>query len=380
MTKGTTKRMIIMLLIAALVFGGIYGFQLFRNSMIQKAIKGQGMPPQAVSTIVAQMQTWQPSVEVVGNLRASSGANLAAEVSGLVSAIHFKSGARVKAGQVLVELNAAPQKAQLEQLKAAAALAQQNYQRDLAQLNVQAISQAAVDADASNLKSAQAQVAAQQAVIAQKTIRAPFSGRLGIRQVDMGQYVGPGTALVNLQKLDPMYLDFTVPQAQIDMIKVGEKITAYTNALPGKIFTGHIAAIEPQVDTATRNIKVRARFANPDGALLPGLFATARVGNGATQQYITLPNTAVAYNPYGSTVFIVKDAGKSKDGKAQLTVQQRFISTGLTRGDQVAVLTGLQAGETVVTAGQLKLHNGAPVIVNNSVPPSNNPNPEVKDE
>lgn len=379
MTKGTTKRMIIMLLIAAVVFGLIYGFQLFRNSMIQKSIRGQGMPPQAVSTTVAQMQTWQPSVEVVGNMRASSGANLSAEVSGLVSAIHFESGATVKAGQVLVELNAAPQKAQLEQLKAAVALAQQTYQRDLEQFKVQAISQATVDVDASNLKSAQAQVAAQQAVIAQKVIRAPFSGRLGIRQVDLGQYVGPGTVLVNLQKLNPMYLDFTVPQAQIDLIKVGEKITANTNALAGKTFTGQITAVEPQVDTATRNLKVRARFANPYGVLLPGLFATARVGNGGTQQYITLPNTAVAYNPYGSTVFIV-NSGKGKDGKAQMTVQQHFITTGLTRGDQVAVLSGLKGGETVVTAGQLKLHNGAPVFINNSVQPSNNPNPEVKDE
>ena len=380
MTKGTTKRMIIMLLIAALVFGLIYGFQLFRNSMIQKAIRGQGMPPQAVSTIVAQMQSWQPTVEVVGNLRASSGANLSAEVSGIVAAIHFESGANVKAGQVLVELNAAPQIAQLAQLKAAAALAQQTYQRDLAQLKVQALSQATVDTDAANLKSAQAQVAAQQAVIAQKIVRAPFSGRLGIRLVDLGQYVGPGTSLVNLQKLDPMYLDFTVPQAQIDLIRVGETISARSNSLPGKTFSGKIEAIEPQVDTATRTLKVRARFANPHGDLLPGVFATAQVGNGGAQQFITLPNTAVAYNPYGSTVFIVKDGGKGKDGKARLTVQQRFITTGLTRGDQVAVLTGVKAGETVVTAGQLKLHNDTPVFVNNSIQPSNNPHPEVKDE
>ena len=380
MTKGTTKRMLIMLLIAALVFGAIYGFQLFRNSMIQKSIRGHGLPPQAVSTIVAQMQSWQPSVEVVGTLRASNGANLASEVSGIVSAIHFKSGATVKAGQILVELNAAPLIAQLEQLKAVAALAQQNYQRDLAQLKVQALSQAAVDTDATNLKSAQAQVAAQQAVIAQKTIRAPFSGRLGIRQIDLGQYVAPGTAFVNLQKLDPMYLDFTIPQEQIRLIKVGEKINATSNALPDKIFTGRISAIEPQVDIATRNLKVRARFANPEGTLLPGLFATARVGNGGSQQYITLPNSAVAYNPYGSTVFIVKNTGKGKDNPPQLTVQQRFITTGLTRGDQVAVISGLQAGDIVVTAGQLKLHNDTPVFVNNSIQPANNPHPEVHDE
>ena len=380
MTKGTTKRMIIMLLLAATVFGGIYGFQQFRNKMIQQAIKGQANPPQTVSTTVAQTSTWQPSVEAVGNLRASKGTSLAAEVSGIVTVIHFDSGKMVKAGQLILELNAAPLKAQLEQLKAAARLAKQNYDRDLAQLKVHAVSQAAVDIAAANLKSALAQVTMQEAIIAQKSIRAPFSGQLGIRQVDLGQYLAPGTALVNLQQLDPMYLDFTVPQAQIDLIHVGENVTVQTNAFPNKVFTGTISALEPQVDISTRNLKVRASIANPDGELLPGLFATARVNKGDKKQYITLPNSAIAYNPYGSTVFIVKSEGKGADGKPKLVVEQRFVTTGLARGDQVAVLSGLQMGEVVVTSGQLKLRNGTPVIVNNSVQPSNNPNPEVKDE
>lgn len=380
MAKGSTKRMIIMLLLVALVFGAIYGFQQFRNQMIQKAIKGKGMPPQAVSTIVAQTSPWQPTVEAVGTLRASSGANLAAEVGGLVTAIHFESGQTVKAGQLLVELNAAPLKAQLEQLKTGVILAQQNYDRDVAQLKVQAISQAAVDTDAANLKSAQAQVATQQANIALRSIRAPFAGRLGIRQIDLGQYVAAGTAIVNLQKLDPMYLDFAVPQDQIDLIHVGDKISIKTNALADKNFMGSVTAIEPQVETATRNLKVRARIANPKGELLPGLFATVRIDEGGKRQFITLPNAAIAYNPYGSTVFVVKDAGKSADGKANLTVEQRFVTTGAVRGDQVAVLTGLKAGETVVTAGQLKLHNGSTVFINNSILPSDNPNPQVSDE
>jgi membrane fusion protein (multidrug efflux system) len=380
MTKGTTKRMVIMLLLATLVFGGIYGFQQFRNKMIQKAISGKGMPPQAVSTIVAQASTWQPSVEAVGTLRAAKGANLAAEVSGLVSAIHFDSGETVKAGQLLVELNSEPLKAQLEQLKSAAALAKQNLERDSAQFKVQAISRAAVDTDAANLKSAQAQVTAQQATIAQKSIRAPFPGKLGIRQIDLGQFLAAGTTIVNLQKLDPMYLDFSVPQGQIDLIHVGDKIAVQTSALPGKTFTGTISAIEPQVDMATRSLKIRAKIANPKDELLPGLFATAEVDEGAKRQYITLPNSAIAYNSYGSTVFLVKDAGKDKDGKSKLSVEQRFVTTGATRGDQVAVLTGIKAGETVVTSGQLKLHNGAPVFVNNSVPVANHANPKVSDE
>jgi membrane fusion protein (multidrug efflux system) len=362
------------------VFGGIYAFQQFRNKMIQQSIKGQANPPQSVSTTVAQTSTWQPSVEAVGNLRASKGTSLAAEVSGIVTAIHFDSGKMVKEGQLILELNAAPLKAQLEQLKAAARLAKQNFDRDRAQLKVHAVSQAAVDLAAANLKGALAQVTMQEATIAQKSIRAPFDGQLGIRQVDLGQYLAPGTALVNLQKLDPMYLDFSVPQAQIDLIHVGENVTVQTNAFPNKVFTGTISALEPQVDISTRNLKVRASIANPNGELLPGLFATARVNKGDIKQYITLPNSAIAYNPYGSTVFIVKSEGKGADGKPKLVVEQRFVTTGLARGDQVAVLSGLQVNEVVVTSGQLKLRNGTPVIVNNSVQPSNNPNPEVKDE
>jgi len=380
MTKGTTKRMIIMLLIAAIIFGGIYAFQQFRNKMIQQAIKGQANPPQSVSTTVTQTSPWQPSVEAVGNLRASNGTSLASEVSGIVTAIHFDSGAIVKTGQLILELNAAPLKAQLEQLKVSVRLAKQTFDRDLAQLKMQAVSQAAVDISAANLKSALAQVTMQEAIIAQKSIRAPFSGQLGIRQVDLGQYLAPGTALVNLQKLDPMYLDFTVPQAQIELIHVGDSVTVQTNAFPNKTFTGTISAIEQQVDIATRNLKVRASIANPNGELLPGLFATARVKRGDEKQYVTLPNSAIAYNPYGSTVFIVKNEGKGADGKPKLVVEQRFVTTGFTRGDQVAVLTGLQVNEVVVTSGQLKLRNGTPIFVNNSVQPSNNPNPQVKDE
>jgi len=380
MTKGTTKRMIIMLLLAAIVFGGIFAIQQFRNKMMQQGIRGQANPPQSVSTTVAQMSTWQPSVEAVGNLRASNGTSLAAEVSGIVKAIHFDSGEMVKTGQLLLELNADPLKAQLKQLYAAVGLAKQNFKRDFAQHKVQAVSQATVDNSAANLKSALAEVTMQKAIIAQKSIRAPFAGRLGIRQVDLGQYLAPGTALVNLQKLDPMYLDFTVPQAQIDMIHVGENVDVQTSAFPNKVFIGTISAIEPQVDIATRNLKARASIPNPDGELLPGLFATARVNKGEEKQYVTLPNSAIAYNPYGSTVFVVKNKGNEADGKPKLEVEQRFVTTGLVRGDQVAVLSGLQANEVVVTSGQLKLRNGTPVNVNNSVQPSNNPNPEVKDE
>ncbi|MGE5087972.1 MAG: efflux RND transporter periplasmic adaptor subunit [Candidatus Levyibacteriota bacterium] len=377
MAKGTVKRMIIMLVIAAVIVGGVVGFQQFKNTMIAKAIKGGANPPQAVSTTVARDSDWQPTVEALGNLRASQEAALSAEVGGLVTAIHFDSGEKARAGQALVELNPSPLKAQLAQLEAQAALAEVNLKRDEAQLKIRAISQAAVDNDVATLKSAQAQVAAQKALIAQKTIAAPFSGQLGIRQVNLGQYLAPGSPIVTLQKLDPMDVDFTVPQNQIDLIRIGMKASLQTSAAPGKTFEATVTAIEPQVDTNTRNLKVRARVPNPKGELLPGVFATLRITQGEPRQYVTLPNAAVAYNPYGATVFVVKDEGKGPDGKPKLVAEQRFVTPGATRGDQVAIVQGLKAGETVVTAGQLKLRNGSPVVVNNSVQPSDNPNPQV---
>ncbi|MDD4966640.1 efflux RND transporter periplasmic adaptor subunit [Halothiobacillus sp.] len=380
MKKGTPIRMIIMLLLVALVFGGIYGFQQFRNEMISKAIRGKGIPPQAVSTIVVKKEEWQPKVDVIGSLQAEQSTQLATEVSGLITQIHFKSGQAVKAGEKLLELNDAPLKAQLAQLQAAATLARQNLTRDQAQLKISAVSRAVVESDQATLKSAEAQVKQQEALIDQKILKAPFAGKLGIRKVDLGEYLSAGTAVVSLQKLDPMYVDFTIPQSELSLVTIGKKISIQTNAFAGKTFEGKITAIEPQVDTSTRNITVRAAIANPDGMLMPGLFVTAHVDQGEPQQYLTLPSTAIAYNPYGSTVFVVKDEGKDDKGKPKLTVEQRVVTTGPTRGDQVAVLSGLKAGETVVTAGQLKLRNGAPVFINNSIQPSNNPHPEVKDQ
>ncbi|MGC2458792.1 MAG: efflux RND transporter periplasmic adaptor subunit [Gallionellaceae bacterium] len=377
MTKGSTKRMIIMLIIAGVIMGGVVAFQGFKNKMIAQGIRAQANPPQTVSTTVAQESSWQPTVEALGSFSASEQASLSAEVSGLVTAIHFDSGQKIRAGQPLVELNPAPLQAQLGQLEAQAALAEVNLKRDEAQLKIQAISQAMVDTDAAMLKSAQAQVREQKALIAQKTIAASFSGQLGIRQVNLGQYLAPGASVVTLQKLDPMEVDFTVPQSQIDLIRVGMKAAIDSSAAPGKTFNATVTAIEPQLDTTTRNLKVRARVPNPKGELLPGVFATVRITEGKPRQYVTLPNAAVAYNPYGATVFIVKDDGKEADGKPKLVAEQRFITTGPTRGDQVAVLNGVKAGETVVTAGQLKLRNGSHILVNNSVHPSDNPNPQI---
>jgi membrane fusion protein, multidrug efflux system len=375
-----TKRMVVMLLIAGVVFGGIFGFQAFKSHMIKKYLSSQGVPPQTVSTMKAAFQEWQPALNAVGTLRAVRGADLAPEVAGVISAIHFRSGDEVKAGTPLVQLNAASDIAQLESLKAAAELAGVNYRRDQSQLKIQAVSQATVDADAANLKVAQAQMAAQQALVDKKNIRAPFAGRLGLRVVDLGQYVAPGTKLVTLQALDPIDVDFSVPQSALAGIHTGLKVAASADALPGERFEGTIAAIDAKVDPATRNVQVRASLSNPNHHLLPGMFVTVAVETGAKEHLLTLPQTAITFNPYGNTVYVVEEKGKGANGKPQLVATQRFVTTGPTRGDQIAVLSGVKEGETVVTAGQLKLRNGVPVIINNSVQPSDQAAPKPQEE
>lgn len=377
MNKATTKRMLIMLAIAAVVMGGVIGFQTFKSRMIAKAILGAGIPPQTVATAVATVSSWQPTVDALGNLRADQQATLSTEVGGLVTAIHFSSGATAHAGQPLVELDPAPLRAQLAQAQAQAHLAEINLARDRSQLSVQAISQAQVDTDTANLEGARAAVKAQQALLAQRLIVAPFAGRLGIRQVDPGQYLAPGAAIVTLQKLDPMQVDFTVPQSQVDLVHVGMKATLACSCAPGHTFDATVEAVEPQIDAATRNLKVRARVPNRGGALLPGAFATVTLRSGAAHDYVTLPNAAISYNPFGATVYVVEHKGAGADGKPRLVAQQRFVTTGMTRGDQVAIVSGVKAGETVVTAGQLKLHNGSVVLVDNTVRPADSANPQV---
>ena len=378
-TGRTTLRMIIMLVIAAVLIGAVTWFHVFKGQMIAKYMKSMSNPPQTVSTAVAKDETWQPTVQALGTLRASQQASLGAPVGALVTGIHFRSGEQVRAGQALVDLDPAPLRAQLVQLQAQLHLAQLNLRRDRAQLAAHAVSQAVVDTDEATVQSDEAGIAAQKALLAQHVIAAPFSGRLGLRQVDLGQYLAPGGVAVTLQKLNPMLIDFDVPQKQIDLIHVGMKAELSTSAVPGKTFVGEVTAVEPQIDTSTRNLTVRARVANPGDELLPGVFASVTLQQGAPKQYITLPNAAVVYNPYGDTVYLVKDEGKGPDGKPRLVAEQRFITTGPQRGDQVAVLKGLKPGDTVVTSGQLKLRNGTPLLINNSVRPSDSPDPTVSD-
>ena len=375
----TPKRMIIMLVLTGLVLAAVFGFEAFKGVMIRKFMATLSNPPQTVSTMVAASTEWRSQIEAVGSVRAVNGANLSAQVAGTVSAVHFQSGADVKKGDLLLELESADDVAHLEALKATAALAQLTYDRDRTLVKTNAVSQQTVDTDESNLKNAKALVAQQQALVDYKFVRAPFAGRLGIRQVDLGQYLAAGTAIVTLQQLDPIYVDFYAPQQSIAQLKVGQAATAKVDTYPDRHFEGKILAINSLVDAATRNVLVRAEFANKDGFLLPGMFATVDIDTGAPQKYVTLPQTAVAYNSYGDIVYLVEDKGKDANGKPQLVARQTFVTTGATRGDQVAIVKGVKDGDTVVTAGQVKLRNGTPVLINNTVQPANDPNPKPVD-
>ena len=363
------KRMVIMLVAVAIVFGGIFGFQLFKAAMIKKFITALGNPPQTVSVTRAAQGEWQTRLEAIGSLRAVKGADLSLELSGVVELISFNSADDVAEGAQLLKLRTADDVARLESLQAIASLNEITNERDQKQFKMQAVSQATLDTDAANLKNARAQVVQQQAMIDKKILRAPFAGHLGIRAVDLGQYLGPGTVIVTLQALDPIYVDFFVPQQAIDQLRLEEAVTVHVDAFKGETFTGKISAINPKVDTGSRNVQVRATMQNADHKLLPGMYATVEIATGSPQNYVTLPQTAITYNPYGDTVYVV-DKGTGADGKPQLTARQTFITIGPTRGDQVAVLKGVEDGDTVVTAGQIKLHNGSVVLIDNSVTPT----------
>ena len=379
------KRMTIMLIVVGLLIGGVVGFNIFKGVMIQRFMASSPVPPATVSTTKADYQQWQPQLTAVGTLRAVRGVDVTTEIAGLVRSVDFKSGDEVKFGQVLTQLNADSDLAQLHSLEAAAELAATVYERDKAQVEAEVLSQAQLDNDAADLKSKRAQVAQQVATLDKKTIRAPFAGKLGISTVNPGQYLNPGDKLVTLQTIDPIYVDFYFPQQQLPQVAIGQEVAVTADAYPGTTFIGKVNAINPKVDSSTRNVEIEATVPNAKRLLLPGMFAAVKLNSGGEQRYLTLPQTAITYNPYGDTVFVVKraegkDEKKDEKAKPTLVAQQVFVTTGPTRGDQVAILTGVEAGTEVVTSGGVKLKNGTPLIINNSIQPLNNPNPTPQEK
>ena len=374
------RRMTIMLCTVFLLLGLIFTFNQLKTFMIKYFISGMGLPPATVSTMVVGSSEWQPQLSSVGNVRAFRGVELSTEIGGLVQTVPIKSGQDVKEGELLIKLNDASDVAQLNSLKAMADLAKVINERDAQQLVIQAISKNVFDSSKADAKSKQAQVEAQAALVAKKNLKAPFSGRVGIVSINPGQYVNSGDKLFTLQTLDPIFVDFTLPQSNAEQIQVGQDVVVTTDAFKDASFTGKITAVSPKVDTNTRNIQIEAQIANPDKKVLPGMFANVNIKLGDQVKLLTLPQTAVTYNPYGSTVFIAKDTGKKdKKGKPALEAQQVFVTTGSTRGDQVAILKGINEGDTVVTSGQLKLKNGTPLMINNKVQPANSPDPRPQE-
>lgn len=383
----TRKRMIWMLVGTLVVFGGVFTVKALMTAGTNQFFDNMPQPAATVSTTLAKNQRWSDAGEAVGTFMAINGTDVTTEAGGVVRSIEFDAGQPVAAGTVLVRLNSANELATLKALEAAARLA--TIQRDRWQQlgKDKLVSLDEVQQRVTGAATAQAQVEAQRALLAQKTIRAPFSGVLGLRKINLGQYIAPGDAIVSLQQLDPIHLDFSLPEQQMGSVLEGTLVRATVDALPGVVVDGRVTAIEPMVDASTRNFKAQAIVQNPDGSLKPGTFAHIAFDRGSERDVVVIPQTAVSFNPYGNAVFVVSSvkrvAGeKDMQGKPltgdKLIVKQRFIKTGATRGDLIAISDGLKPGEQVVTSGLLKLRNDSEVVVNNSVQPSSDVRPDVQ--
>lgn len=355
------KRLVVVLLVLLILFGGLFWY---KQQQYQQMASMFGPPPPAVITATeVVVQDWSPQLQAVGSVVAVQGIAMTNEVPGVVREIAFDSGHAVAKGDVLLRLDDAVDRAQLRGLQAALGLAQVRYQRAARLIKERSVSQSDVDAAKAELTNAEAQVSSQQAVIDKKVLRAPFDGVLGLRAVSLGQYLPVGTEIAPLQSQGTVYLDFSLPERQLGEIKVGQQVQAGVDAYPGETLSGEVIATDPGVDASTRMVRVRASMPNAEGRLRPGMFARVALGLGRTDKVLTLPRVAISYAPYGDAVFLLIE----KDG--QLTVQQRQVKTGAVMGDRVVINEGLQAGDRVVLTGQVKLRNGMPVQIDNSVVP-----------
>ena len=372
------KRMILMLVVVLIVIGGL-GFVKFRQ--IQAAM-AQGAafqpPPEAVTTVVAQHEEWPATLSAIGTMAAVQGVTVSADLPGTVHRIAFDSGRSVDRGDVLAELDTRQERAQLAAIEAQRDLAQLNYNRMKGLLGDRVISQAEFDRAMAEQKQTDAQVGEIVATIERKTIRAPFSGVLGIRQANLGQYLAAGDAIVPLQSLDPIYVNFGVPQQEVGQIRAGHRVLLKATELSDAELSGRVTAIDATVDPATRNVQVQATLANPRGTLRPGMFVQTELVLGSSRSVVALPASAISYAPFGDSVFIVTDL-KGDNGQTYRGVRQQFVKLGAARGDQIAVLSGVSAGNEIVTSGVFKLRNGVAVVVNNKVQPANKRAPKPED-
>jgi membrane fusion protein (multidrug efflux system) len=372
------KRMIVMLVVTFTVIAAL-GFVKFKQ--VQTAI-AQGAsfqpPPEAVTTLVAQSESWPATLSAIGTVAAVQGVTVSADLPGTVARVAFESGRGVRKGDVLAELDTRQERAQLAAIEAQQELARLNYNRLKGLLADRVISQAEFDRAAADQKETDARLGEVHATIERKTIRAPFDGVLGIRLVNLGQYLAAGDAVVPLQSLHPIYVNFGVPQQDIGQIRVGHRIQVTARDVAGVAFSGRVTALDSIVDQATRNVQVQATLPNTTGQLRSGMFVQTELLLGASQSVIAVPASAINYAPFGDSVFVVTDL-KGQKGETYRGVRQQFVKLGGSRGDQVAIVSGVSAGDEVVTSGVFKLRNGAAVVVNNKVQPSNKRAPKPED-
>jgi membrane fusion protein, multidrug efflux system len=371
------KRMILMLGVAAVLLGAL---GLIKFKQVQSAVQASAFqpPPEAVTSIVAHREQWPATLSVIGTMEAVHGVTVSADLPGQVERIDFESGKSVQVGDVLVELDTRQERAQLASLEAQRDLARVSFDRAQQLVDEGVISRVEYDQATSQRKASEANVAEIKATIERKTIRAPFSGILGIRQVNLGQYLSAGQAIVSLQALTPIYVNFGVPQQTLSQVVIGHAVRVAKEDLPNSAFSGRVTAVDSVVNEATRNIQIQATLSNPEGKLRPGMFVQVEVPLGAARSVIALPASAINYAPYGDSVFVITDL-KDPGGKTYRGVQQQFVKVEGSHGDQVAIVSGVNPGDEVVTSGVFKLRNGAAVQVNNKVQPGNNPAPKPED-
>ena len=372
------KRMMLMLTVVVAVIAALAFVKFKQFQAMAAQFAAMQPPPEAVTTIVAERNEWPNTLAAIGTVAAVQGVTVSADLPGVVDRIAFDSGRTAREGDVLAELDTRQEQAQLTAAEAELELARLTFERMKGLIEHDAVSRAEFDAAAAAQKQAEAKIREIRATIARKTIRAPFSGMLGIRAVNLGQYLTSGSPIVPLQSLDPIYVNFGVPQQDAGQIRPGRSVRITAADLGGLEFAGRITAIDAVVDQATRNVTVQATLANPSGKLRPGMFVQAQVLLGAAQPVVALPASAISYAPYGDSVFIVTDL-KNQEGRTYRGVRQQVVKLGGSRGDQIAVLSGIEPGQEVVTSGVFKLRNGAAVQINNEVQPANSRAPKPED-
>lgn len=361
------KRIIIVIIALAILFGLVFGFHIFRQIMVKKYISQMINQPVTISTVKAQQQAWQPALPAVGNLTAVNGVDVNSQLPGQIVKINFQSGQDVKKGELLIQLDDSLDQQTLKSQQAQFDLNEKNYQRNLTLSQSKVISQSTLDTSRTQLLQSKAMLETAKLTIEEKKIKTPFSGRLGISQVSIGQFVSPGQPLVPLQQMDPLYVDFSLPEQDIKQLSVGQKVELSIEAFPNQSFSGSITALNAKADPTTHTISVRATVPNSKYQLFPGVFARIKIMLPFQEKVVTVPQTCVTFSLYGDSVFVITSKGKDAQGKPIHIAEQRFVTVGERHGNVVVVLSGLQPGEEVVSSGQLKLQPGLPVNINNTI-------------